>query len=94
MKRFAAHYVFRFPDELLKLHYVELEEDNRLRGIFPLEKEMAGTVFYNGILFPVEKEGSLVLYFLDKTDLEGIHLLAAELRANDGGSYPHVQRLS
>ena len=93
MKRFAAQYVFCSSGELLKLHYVELEEDNRLRGIFPLEKETAETVFYNGILFPVEKEGTVVLYFVNKTDLDGMDLLAAELRTNDSGSYPHVQRL-
>ncbi|GHT77445.1 hypothetical protein AGMMS50262_18470 [Bacteroidia bacterium] len=50
MKRFAAHYVFLPPDNLYKLHCVELDDGNRLQDIFPLTEEIASTTFYNGTL--------------------------------------------
>ena len=50
MKRLAAHYVLLPDDRLLKQHYVELDDENRLLGVFPLNKEIANTIFYNGIL--------------------------------------------
>ena len=56
MKRFAAHYIFLGKENIFKQHYLELDENNLVRGVFPLEKEIAGTVFHNGILFPVSIE--------------------------------------
>lgn len=50
MKRMAAHYIEIPPGTRLKLHYVELSDDNRLVGVFPLEHEIAQTAFYNGTL--------------------------------------------
>ena len=50
MKRLAAHYVLLPDDRLLKQHYVELDDENRLLGVFSLDRERANTVFYNGIL--------------------------------------------
>lgn len=35
------------------MHYLELDESNRVGGIFPLREEIAGTAFYNGIIFVV-----------------------------------------
>ena len=35
------------------MHYVELDDSGILIGIFPLEGEIAGTEFYDGILIPV-----------------------------------------
>jgi hypothetical protein len=61
MKRFAAHYLFTPPDKTFLMHYVELDNANRITGIFPLTNEIANTTFFNGILllfnrkiFPVE----------------------------------------
>lgn len=58
MKRFAAHIVFYQAS--LPLHYVEIGDDGCLNGVFALTEEIAGTAFYDGILFPlpvsVEKE--------------------------------------
>ena len=59
MKRFAAHYIALGKRRIInkhKQHYLELDENNLIKGVFPLEKEIAGTVFCNGILFPVSME--------------------------------------
>lgn len=50
MKRYAAHYVIVPPDRVLKQHYVELDDEDNLKEVAPLTEEIAGTVFYNGIL--------------------------------------------
>lgn len=51
MRRVASHYVYW--NGLLRMHYVELDDEGRLAGVYPLEGEIAGTEFYDGILFPV-----------------------------------------
>jgi hypothetical protein len=56
MKRFAAHYLFFPPDQRLKLHCIELDENKRFQGVFPLVGEPAATVFVNGIIFPVKRK--------------------------------------
>lgn len=51
MRRVASHYIwFR---QLYRMHYVELDSQNRLVGIFPLSEEIAGTEFYDGLLIPI-----------------------------------------
>ena len=55
MKRFAAHHVFLSPDNIFKLHCVELDDDNRFQNIFPLTKEIASTSFYNGTLLLIRQ---------------------------------------
>ncbi|RHJ77895.1 hypothetical protein DW103_15695 [Parabacteroides sp. AM08-6] len=35
------------------MHYIELDVQGRMSGIYPLEGEIAGTEFYGGILIPV-----------------------------------------
>jgi hypothetical protein len=50
MKRLAAHYILLPDERLLKQHYVELDDEDRLLGVFPLDRETANTVFYNGVL--------------------------------------------
>jgi hypothetical protein len=59
MKRIASHYIFFPPDEAFKLHYIELDDNDRFQGIFPLNKEIAQTSFYNGILLPFKQEISI-----------------------------------
>lgn len=55
MRRIASHYVYW--KQLLRMHYVELDEKENLVGVFPLNGEIAGTEFYDGILVPALAEG-------------------------------------
>lgn len=57
MRRVASHYVYW--NELFRMHYVELDDAGCLAGIYPLEGEIAGTEFYDGILFPVVEGGKI-----------------------------------
>lgn len=50
-KRFAAHYVW--CQEVLRLHYVELDEAGHWVGCYSLEAELAATAFFEGILVPL-----------------------------------------
>ena len=100
MKRLAAHYVLLPDDGLLKQHYVELDDENRLLGVFPLEKEIANTVFYNGVLVihlppnpPLLRRGpgrgeKIEIYLLTRIDL-----LPPKFTANDCRSHSHIQRI-
>ena len=63
MRRIASHYVYW--KQLLRMHYVELDEKENLVGVFPLNGEIAGTEFYDGILVPALAEG-------EKKDRQGI----------------------
>lgn len=55
MRRVASHYIYW--NGFLRMHYVELDNDGCLVGVYPLEGEIAGTEFYDGILFPVVEVG-------------------------------------
>ena len=44
MRRIASHYIYW--RQFYRLHYVELNDNGVLAGIFPLEGEIAGTEFY------------------------------------------------
>ena len=94
MKRLAAHYVLMPDDTLLKQHYVELDDENRLLGVFPLNKEIANTLFYNGILMlhlPLLWRwpgGGVEIYLLTRIDL-----LPPKFSAHDCRSHSHIQRL-
>ena len=50
-KRFAAHSVW--CQEVLRLHYVELDEAGHWAGCYPLKTELAATAFYDGVLIPL-----------------------------------------
>lgn len=41
------------------MHYVELDDKGMLVGVFPLESEIAGTEFYDGILIPVAVDAKI-----------------------------------
>ena len=64
MKRLAAHYVLLPDDRLLKQHYVELDDENHWLGVFPLDKEICNTVFYN-IFISFAFQFIFVLLFLN-----------------------------
>lgn len=51
MRRFAAHYVWY--KQVYRMHYIEVDDGGLFCGIFPLEAEIAGTAFYDGVLIPV-----------------------------------------
>lgn len=51
MRRIASHYIYW--KQFYRMHYVELDDWGILTGVFPLEGEIAGTEFYDGILIPV-----------------------------------------
>lgn len=55
MRRVASHYVYW--NGLFRMHYVELDDEGCLAGVYPLDCEIAGTEFYDGILFPVVEVG-------------------------------------
>lgn len=58
-KRFAAHYIFLGEGKIYKQYYLELGDNNDIEGVYPLETEIEGTVFHNGILFPVSDKWNL-----------------------------------
>jgi hypothetical protein len=41
------------------MSYIELTDDGLFNGVFPLEAEIAGTEFYDGLLIPVDKPDRL-----------------------------------
>lgn len=43
MRRIASHYIYW--NSFFPMHYVELDEEECLAGVFPLEEEIAGTEF-------------------------------------------------
>lgn len=51
MKRIAANYIACRSVE--RLQYVEVTSGSVLNGVFPLEKELAGTSFLNGVIWVV-----------------------------------------
>ena len=51
VKRFAANYIA--CQSVDRLHYVEVTSGSVLNGVFPLEKELAGTSFLNGVIWVV-----------------------------------------
>ena len=45
---------------MYKMHYVELDDKGAFVGVFPLNGEIAGTEFYDGIVIPVMMEPKIV----------------------------------
>ena len=90
MKRLAAHYVLLPNDSLLKQHYVELDDENHLLGVFPLTGEICNTLFYNGVLM-IHLPPTLYkveIYLLDRIDL-----LPPKFSASDCRRHSYIQRL-
>jgi hypothetical protein len=44
------------------MSYIELTDEGLFRGVFPLEGEIAGTEFYDGLLIPVNTDATVYLY--------------------------------
>lgn len=51
MRRVASHYLYW--QQLRRMHYAELDNGGLLAAVCPLDGEIAGTEFYDGILIPV-----------------------------------------
>ncbi len=51
MQRLASHYIWY--RKVYRLHYIELDDFGKFVGVFPLAEEIAGTVFYDGVLIPM-----------------------------------------
>ncbi len=56
MRRFYSHYAFIFPDTYLKNHILEIDENDRISGCFPFEREIENTSFFSGLLLYVPDE--------------------------------------
>ncbi len=56
MKRYASHYILLSPDKVLRQHFIEVDNSGKITCISPLTEEIAGTIFYNGIIFPSNME--------------------------------------
>lgn len=54
MRRIASHYIYW--QRWHRMHYLELDANGCLVGVFPLDQEIANTEFYDGtlILMPVD----------------------------------------
>lgn len=58
MRRLASHFIY--CGGIHRMAYLELDEEERFRGIYPLTQEMAGTAFYDGILIPLACDESFL----------------------------------
>jgi hypothetical protein len=57
MRRIAAHYIYW--RQLYKMSYIELNDEGLFKGVFPLDGEIAGMEFYDGLLIPVNEPEQL-----------------------------------
>lgn len=57
-RRLASHFIY--CGGVHPMAYLELDEENRFLGIYPLTGEIAGTAFYDGILLPLAHDEALV----------------------------------
>lgn len=54
MRRIAAHYIWY--QRVYRMHYIEVDDKGLFRGVYPLDEEIAGTAFYDGVLIPVQPD--------------------------------------
>lgn len=50
MRRIATHFIWY--QHVYHMHYVELDDEGKFVGIYPLTEEISGTEFYDGVLIP------------------------------------------
>lgn len=67
MRRIASHYIGW--KQWFRMHYIELDAEGQLIGVFPLDQEIAGTEFYDGtlLLLPVGSD-SLADIFISRAE--------------------------
>lgn len=56
-RRLASHYIY--CGGVHRMAYLELDEESRFQGVYPLTGEIAGTAFYDGILVALPLDDSL-----------------------------------
>lgn len=73
MRRIASHYIYW--KQWFRMHYIELNAEGQLIGVFPLDQEIAGTEFYDGtlLLLPVGSDSPSDIFisrakWLNKTE--------------------------
>lgn len=87
MRRIASHYIYW--RKWYRMHYLELEADGRLTGVYPLDQEIANTEFYDGTLLPV-----LVGQTFHSTDKFSLAEWLAVTESVTENSFVHIYRLS
>ena len=91
MRRIASHYVYwhRF----YRMHYLESDDRGAFVGVYPLDEEIGGTEFYDGILIPVVDSSPLLhckaiqiplVCHSDSTVMEAVSHRLAELQVSGG----------
>lgn len=68
MRTIAAHAIF--CKQAYRLSYLELDHTNRFHRIQPLQEEMAGTAFYDGLLVVVPDNSVLTPSLVDEWMLQ------------------------
>lgn len=88
MRRIASHYIYW--RKWYRMHYMELDAEERLAGVYPLEQEIAGTEFYDGTLIPVPadipfpaKESSDPMLWMSVADQVTVGMPVAVFRLTD-----------
>ncbi len=67
MRRIASHYIYW--NGLHRMHVLELTGTGTVARLFPLTGEIAGTEFYDGLVFPFPQDagaGTPNLFFTDR----------------------------
>ena len=85
------------------MHYIELDDNGAFHGVYPLNEEIAGTAFYDGVLVPVLSSEPAIGFkqVMGYTPgcsvhiyrLSGIPLASAKLGTDHGCSDGHIERL-
>ena len=93
MRRIAAHYVW--CKQVYRMHYIELDDNGVFHGVYPLNEEIAGTAFYDGVLVPVLSSEPAITpgCSVHIYRLSGIPLASAKLGTDHGCSDSHIERL-
>ena len=88
------------------MHYIELDDNGVFHGVYPLNEEIAGTAFYDGVLVPVLSSEPAIGFkqvmgswpaLTEKITpgyrFSGIPLASAKLGTDHGCSDSHIERL-
>ena len=77
------------------MHYIELDDNGAFHGVYPLNEEIAGTAFYDGVLgsWPALTEKITPGCSVHIYRLSGIPLASAKLGTDHSCSDGHIERL-
>ncbi|MDL2255677.1 hypothetical protein LJC38_03745 [Parabacteroides sp. OttesenSCG-928-K15] len=106
MRRLASHFVWY--RNVHHLSFIEIDDKGCFAGVFPLQEEIAGTAFFDGVLLPVpadcEEDVSWENWKEVTAGVEagspvriihiaGLDTAAAKLGTYDSSCRCHIQRL-